>query len=451
MRELSLGVLSTLILSGSVFGATLAKELENSSLVVYNSSIGLVHEERLLDVKKDDTSIVYEGVADTIDTDSVNLRLNPSIKLNSQQFRFDKLTQTKLLDAHIGKELEVKIEQDKNSFEIIKVTLLSSSSKTALVKMQNSKIISVNIEDIIFKDIPKELITKPSLVWNIQTDKDSKSNLEIDYLIKNISWKSDYILNLTQDEATLSAWMSIDNRSGKAFNNTQLNVLAGDINLQREDVYAREMLYSKVVTAPAAVAHQSHEGYHIYSVPFKVNLANNEKTQIKFIDKPNIKIQRSYSSRVSNPLYANGQSKFDVTQYVDIEGLELALPKGVVRTYSKMGEVNILLAQTNIQHTPKNTPIKLKIGTNFDIKVTQTVLEKADDKYRYNTTLEYEVKNASDEEKTVRLEMPFNAHKDSKIKTKSSYTLEKGNLVVFKVKVPAQGSKKIRANFISKR
>jgi hypothetical protein len=449
MKLLSLGILSTLLLSTTSFGASLNKEIKNSALVIYNNSLGLVHEERSLEVKKSDTNIVYEGVANTIDTDSVNIKLADSIHLNSQQYRFDKLTPQKLLDAHIGKSINVKVLKDPKSFKTIKATLMSNSANTALVRLSNSKIISVDTKDIIFKNIPKELITKPSLVWNITADKDLKTDLELDYLINNISWKSDYILNLTKDTAHLSGWISIDNRSGKNFENTQLNVLAGDINLERDVIYQKNKNYLIAETAP--VQHQSHEGYHIYSLPFKINLANNEKTQIKFIDKSDIKIDRIYNAMLTHPLYASGQTNHDVTQYVHIKGLDVALPKGVVRTYSKLTKQNILLAQTRIAHTPKNSPIELKIGTNFDIKVKQTVIKKADDKFHLNSTLEYEVSNFSDEEKSITLQIPFNTHKDSKIKTKVPYKIQKGNLVTFTLSIPAQSSKKIHANFISKK
>ena len=451
MKRLSLAILSTFFLISGACSATLTSEVQNNALVVYNNGIGLVHEQRLLDLKKTDTSLIYEGVANTIDTDSVNLKLPSSIELNSQQFRFDKLTLEKLLDAHINKNIEVKIKNDPNSFTTIPATLLSSNVNIALVKTANSKIISVETKNIIFKDIPKELITKPSLVWNIKTKSDIKSDLEIDYLIRDISWKGDYILNLMQESAQLNGWMSIDNRSGKAFQSTKLNVLAGDINLEHQNFQKKEIAYARMVAEAPQVEHQAHEGYHIYSVPFKVDLANNEKTQIKFIDKPKLAIRRSYSARLNNPLYINGQRDFDVIQYVNLEGVDIALPKGIVRVYSKLGQQNILLAQTVLSHTPKNTPIKLKLGKNFDLKIMQTVLEKADNKFQLNTTLEYEVKNSSDEEKIVRLEIPFNSHKDSKIKTKTPYTLEKGNLVVFHLKISPQNSQKIRANFISKR
>jgi len=450
MKQLSLGILASLLLSSSSFSATLSKNIQDSSLVVYNGGIGLVHEKRSLSVNKNDTQIVYEGVANTIDTDSVNIKLTDAITLKSQQYRFDKLTLQKLLDAHIGKTIEVQIK-GKSSTKKINAILLSHSTNTALVKTANSKILSTKTKDIIFKNIPKELITKPSLVWNIQTNRTLNTDLEIDYLINKISWKSDYILNLSDNTAHLNGWISIDNRSGKSFQDTRLNVLAGDINLERTQVYRSNKVYASPMADSEQIIEQSHEGYHLYSVPTKVNLLNNEKTQIKFIDKSDIEIQRRYSAYLSNPHYVHGENKNDVTQYIDISGLDIALPKGVVRIYSKLDEQNILLAQTRLKHTPKNEPIQLKVGTNFDLKVKQTLVEKDDDKYRNNTTIQYTITNSSAEIKTVELLVPFNAHKDSKIRTTIPYTFKKGNLVAYLVKVYPQNSQTFKANYISKK
>ncbi len=143
--------------------------------------------------------------------------------------------------------------------------------------------------------------------------------MDIDYLIKNLSWKSDYILNLDGDKADLSGWITIDNRSGKAYEDTKLHVLAGDINRVQE--LRPQYRYDKAMVMQTApnVSHQAHEGYHFYSVPFKVNLANNEKTQIKFISQNAIPIKRKYQATVSNPLYLQSEQKHNVSQYIEIK------------------------------------------------------------------------------------------------------------------------------------
>ena len=447
MKKIYLGFVSTLLLFSSAHSVII-----DSSLIVYNGNVGLVHETKNISIKKSDATITYEDVASTIETDSVNVKLPDSVKLYSQQYRFDKLTLTKLLDAHIDKSVQVRILKDAKNFKIIDATLLTNNGSSSLVRVKDKTIISVNSRNIIFKTIPSELLTKPSLVWNVKASKNLNTKMEIDYLIKNITWSSDYILNLDENRADLSGWITIDNRSGKKFTNTSLYVLAGEINRATKPTYRREVMYEKAVMADSApVSQEAHEGYHFYTIPFKVNLANNEKTQIKFTDKKSLEFSRKNSANLHNPLYLRGEIKSDVTQYVKLKGLDIPLPKGVVRTYSKLRETSILLGETNIKHTPKDTDIELKLGKNFDLKVSQTILKRDDSKRYYIADVNYSVKNSSDETKTIELLVPFNRNKNSIIKTSQKYKFTKGNLVTFSIEVKANLSKSFKVHFESKK
>ncbi|WP_373035052.1 DUF4139 domain-containing protein [Sulfurimonas sp.] len=456
MKRFSLLSTSLVLLTSSLFASSLSPKPESSSLIVYNGGIGLVHEEKKLNVQRGDKQIIYKDVASTIETDSVNVVLPNSIRLFSQQYRFDKLTMSKLLDAHIGKKVKVdkvNCKTREGSLGCKKyVTLLSHTSNNSLVRDAGNEIISVLSKDIIFEAIPNSLITKPSLVWNINTKENLETKMNIDYLIRNLSWKSDYILNLNGNKADLTGWITIDNRSGKAYEDTKLYVLAGDIN--RAQRPRPEFRYEKAMAmmqdAPA-VSHQAYEGYHFYSVPFKVNLANNEKTQIKFITLNDIPITRKYYAVLSNPLYLQSERKHGVTQFIEIKKLDIPLPKGVVRTYSELNKQNILLGESSLEHTPKETPVKLTIGKNFDLKVKETIQKRSDTKNYLDATVIYTLKNTSEEKKTIELLIQFNKNSTSTIDTKKSYTFRNGNQLSFKTVLEAKKTEKFTVHFRSKR
>ena len=453
MKKLLLSGLSTILVSSSLFALTLNPSLQNNSLIVYNSNVGLVHESRDLRLKKNETQIVYKDVASSINTDSVNVSLPSGVELFSQKYRYDKLTQNKLLNAHIGKQISAKVMQDAKNFKTIKATLLSNDGNSCIVQSKNkNKIIIVESKNIIFDTIPKELITKPSLVWNVHSKKNINASMSIDYLINQISWKSDYILNLDGNSADLSGWITINNRSGKAFKNTSLHVLAGEINRAvqpRQNYRAVKTMAMRADSAPE-VAHQAHEGYHFYTIPFKANLANNEKTQIKFVRQNNLDIKRKYTVRMNNPNYFVGEVKHDVTQHINIKGLEIPLPKGVVRSYSKLEDTNILLGESGLKHTPKNTPISLTLGKNFDVKVKETLTNRDKGSWYHDNDVTYTIKNSSDEVKTIEIMVPFTNNDSDEIKSKQRYTFTKGNLVTFQIKIKAQSTKKFDVHYRSK-
>ncbi|MDF1884232.1 hypothetical protein JHD49_09790 [Sulfurimonas sp. SAG-AH-194-C21] len=450
MKKLTMALLTGLTFSSTLFSATLSNEIKNSSLVVYNSNLGLVHEERELSLHQSDTSIIYKGVASSVQTDSINVEISPDVTLYSQQYRFDSLTQSKLLQAHIGKKVEVRLLRNKNEFKLISATLLAFNGQKSIVKTLDYKIITVKNDNIIFDSIPDTLITKPSLVWNIKSKKDVKTTMKLDYLISNINFKSNYILNIDEDKASLVGWISVNNRSGKRFENTKLSLLAGDIQqkpVQIERVYKT----MRVMSNAQRVVEKSFEGYHFYAIPFNITLANNETTQIKFLQENNISIQRLYSTTLSNPLYLQGEQKSDVSQFIAFNGVSMPLPKGDIRIYSQLEGQTILLGENAISHTPKNTDIKLRTGTNFDLKVVQKTTKRESNDEWFNVDVEYSVSNNSDTNKTVEILVPFNTHTDSKVDTNETYTFTKGNLVTFSVKIKANANKKFNVNYESKK
>ncbi|SFV61726.1 hypothetical protein MNB_SM-4-47 [hydrothermal vent metagenome] len=450
MKKLTIALLTGLTFSASLWSATLSNEIKDGSLVVYNSNLGLVHEERDLNLHKSDTSIIYKGVAKSVQTDSINVDISPDVTLYSQQYRFDSLTQEKLLQAHIGKKVEVRLLRNKNEFKIITATLLAYNGGKSIVKTLDYKIITVQSDNIIFDNVPDTLITKPSLVWNIKSKKDVKTTMKLDYLISNINFKSNYILNIDKNTANLTGWISVNNRSGKRFENTKLSLLAGDIQKKYRQGQ-RRYKNMRVMNDTIEVKEKSFEGYHFYTIPFPVTIANNETTQIKFVQENNISIQRLYSVTLNNPLYLEGQIKNDVSQFVMFKGLSIPLPKGDIRIYSQLEGQTILLGENHINHTPKNNDIKLRIGTNFDLKLSQKNTKDTSTDDWFNVDVEYTLSNNSDMNKTVEVLVPFNTHQDSKIKTDETYAFTKGNLVTFSIKVESNTTKKFNVNYESKK
>ncbi len=434
--------LSTLFLLSSslLFASTLSQEPTSSSLIVYNDGVALVHEQRDLSLLKGDKEIIYSPVANTIITDSVNISLPKELTLYSGQYRYDQLSLYKLLDAHIAKTVRI----DRNEF-----ILLSYQANTALLKNKKDQIISVESKDIVFGTIPSSLLTKPSLVYNIETKKNLDTKIEIDYLIRNLSFECNYILNLDGNKANLIGWISIDNRSGKSYNNTELHLLAGDVNIiqapQRTQMYARDMAIN------TSVEHNSHEGYHFYSVPFKVNISDQEKTQIKFLSKNDINIKRLYKAEVSSPLTLYSQANHSVAQVIELPKLDTPLPRGVVRSYSPLKNKKIFLGESAISHTPKETSVELAIGNSFDLALKEEIISRSDTNEQYNATINYTLKNSSDEKKTMEVLVPFNKSSSSVIKTKEKFSYKNGNQVSFKITIDSNKEKSFSVNFISKK
>jgi len=429
------------------------KTEQENSLIVYNSNIGLVHENKQVSLSQGYQAIIYEDVARTVQTDSVNVNFPDGVKVYSQQYRFDNITLDKLLNAHIGKSVKINLAEQGKPEQFISATLLAVNHEQCIVKNAVEDIFAVDATKIVFSSIPESLITKPSLVWNIYADQASQPNITLDYLIQQINWQSNYVLNLKQDYIDLSGWITIDNHSGKAFKEVKLHVLAGDINRVNK-VTPRAMYRQAIALESDSVSHQAHEGYHFYSIPFPVTIANKEKTQIKFIDLKHIPIHRRYESQLNHPNYLQGETQHKVSQYLDILSLEYPLPAGIIRSYSKNKSTTLLLAENHIPHTPKHEKISLRLGTNFDLKVKETLLQQNDDKYYFERLVNYQVKNPTDSFKTVNLIVPYsnNIHRsEAVIETSQAYQWKNGNQLLFTVGLKAGESASFDVQYRNKK
>jgi hypothetical protein len=75
---------------------------------------------------------------------------------------------------------------------------------------------------------------KPHLLrWNVKSDFDGEATIEISYFTSGISWTADYLCVADKDEKTLSleGFVRVTNNSGEEYENAQVRLVVGTINL----------------------------------------------------------------------------------------------------------------------------------------------------------------------------------------------------------------------------
>ncbi|MEJ2501157.1 MAG: hypothetical protein P8Y65_08575 [Campylobacterales bacterium] len=441
-RWIALPVLASSLL----FSAALSQASSDTSLVIYNSGVGLVHETRSLTVDAGEQSIVYPGVATTVQTDSVNVRLPKGLTLYSQQYRFDKITLGKIIEAHIGKKVRYKTGPVWN--RTLRDGILLAADP-AVVKTDRGIESGIPAEVFLFESIPDTLIMKPSLVWNIKAEKKTRGEMTLDYLLSKIRWKSDYTQDLGKEKGNLTGWITVDNRSGKRFDAIRLKLLAGDINRAAPVRYADVMAIEKTPLA-GSVSQTAHEGYHLYSVPFKVTIADNEKTQIKFTDRPDHPLRRLYEVTMQPPFSASTERKRPVIQSVELSGFDIPLPGGIVRTYSDADGTRVLLGESRLDNTPKNEKVTLHLGTNFDLVAKNRLISRGGDSRYREATVGYVLANRSDARKGVDVIVPGVIEKTDRQTTVTSgepYTRPDGYSLRFRFMLDAGETKTWEATY----
>ena len=88
----------------------------------------------------------------------------------------------------------------------------------------------------LFPALTGDTILKPTLNWQLRTDKPGHFDAELAYITSGMSWEADYNLVAPEkgDTMDLVGWVTMTNTSGRSFENARIKLLAGDVNKIQE-------------------------------------------------------------------------------------------------------------------------------------------------------------------------------------------------------------------------
>lgn len=431
------------------------------SITVYNQNFGLVREVRELDVGTGNVSLEFRDVAANIQPETVSIKslTGPdTLSVMEQNYRYDLITPANLLEKNVGKKVRVYRYNEKlGKEEGFDAEIMSVAGGQPVLKIGNE--ITFDFPGrIAFPKMPDNLMAKPTLVWLLNSTT-AKQKVEATYLTQNLNWKSDYVLvvNDTDTAGSLTGWVTLTNRSGASYENAQLKLVAGDV--QRVNQYdGRDYDRSEVKAAEAAPRGGfSEEGffeYHLYTLQQPTDVMQNEQKQVTLLEAKNAKLAKKmifYGQQYwYRGKYGQVQSNQKVGVYLDIknskdQGLGMPLPKGIVRVYKadKSGAKQFI-GEDNIDHTPRDEKIRVKMGEAFDVVGDRKQMEwKSLGSCTSESTWEIELRNHKDQAAQVEIFEPVggdwtiveSTHKHDK---KDAFTFS------FDVKVPANGKTKVK-------
>lgn len=424
-------ILIPLLLLGAAF-PLLAQDRQGTTqedqvaleITVYNSNLGLVKDQRQVTMKNGLQELKFMDVAAQIIPTSVSIKsfleTNPFVVLE-QNYEYDLLSPRKLLDKYVGKEVKLFTKNPYSEREeMVSATLLANNENQPV--FQIGRDITFNHPGrILFPEMPKDLISKPTLIWLLNNQVTTPQKIEALYLTNGLNWKSDYVLVLNEQDtrAGLSGWVTIDNKSGAAYRNAKLKLVAGDIHrVQDEVVRAKKaMVAARAMPAPQFKEDSLFE-YHIYTLERKTTLKENQTKQISLLNVQQIPVSKEFIYRGTQYYYRNKQGEIISNQKIGVfiqltnskeNHLGMPLPKGTVRAYKRDRDGSLqLVGEDSIDHTPKDEKIKLKLGEAFDLKAERKQMhwEKiASD--TYESAYEISLRNHKEEDVVIRVVEPL--------------------------------------------
>ena len=371
------------------------KPEEGVALTIYNQNFGVVRERRKVDVPEKIGTIQFTDVASQIDGTSVHFKslTDPSATVLEQNYEYDLVSADKLLEKYIDKQIAVLTKDGSRysgkllSFDANQLVIRQDGEKSEIVMVQRGD----NVKDIQFGALPEGLITKPTLVWKLATEKVGQQLIEVAYQTAGINWQADYnaVLNPNDTKLDLNGWVTINNQSGATYKDAKLKLIAGDVRrVQPPQSFVSGLAMRKMALNEAATGgfeEKSFFEYHLYTLGRLATVAQNQTKQIELLKAGDVPVKkiflydgtpqyRFYGGLMNDASYGSEEGNKKVNVVIEVKNskdnnMGMALPKGKVRLYKRDEADGSLefIGEDQIDHTPKDETIKLHIGDAFDI------------------------------------------------------------------------------------
>ncbi|MDH7485428.1 MAG: DUF4139 domain-containing protein [Anaerolineae bacterium] len=395
-------------------------------LTVYNQDLALVKERRSLQLDEGLNEVHFSDVAARIDPTSVHFRslTDPEgTVVWEQNFEYDVVGSERLLEKYVDQDIRL-VTEDGTVYE---GTLLSGTGDIILQRADGGVTVVQRdrVQEFGFPELPEGLITRPTLVWLLETVTAGEHQAEVTYMTGGLNWSANYVVLLAQDEGSLDldGWVTLDNRSGATYRDAKLKLIAGDIHRAPQVAVAKEVMMYEVmpmaVPAPPVEEREFFE-YHLYEVQRPVTVRDKQTKQIEFVTATGVPAEKFFvydgsrglsfwgSPNVDQAYGAQtGSTKVQVMLQFKTgkDGVDAELPRGTVRVYKEdVDGTHLLVGEDSIDHTPKDEQVRLYLGDAFDIvgERTQTGFNRLGDR-ALEETYRIRVRNHKAEEVEVRV------------------------------------------------
>ena len=414
----------------------------------------------------DPTTVVFESLTDAKGTTVLE-----------QNFQFDLVSTDKLMQKYVDRPIVVDQVRGQGT-ESFSGTLLSTQGGVVLKRDDGSVQILPHNAGVRLPSLPGGLITRPTLVWDVNAQRAGAHRTRVSYQTQGMTWWADY--NVTYAEGAhanacsmdVGAWVSIVNQSGAGYNDAKLKLVAGEVHraargtLYPQSVAAKRMAANEAVAAPG-FSEKSFFEYHLYTLGRPTSLPDNSTKQLELFPTarrvPCEKVLVFYgqagaeygflpSPATDRSYGVQGNRKVDVYlqfRNSDANNMGMPLPAGRMRV-SKLDPADQTLefvGEDTIAHTPRNEKVQLQLGSAFDVVGERRQVDFRVDSSRKTMTEEIEVKVRNQKKERIEVQVKENLYRwvNWTINSKShEFRKDDARTIVFPVIIPPEGEAVVR-------
>jgi hypothetical protein len=362
------GICLALVLASIAPGVARAAESSAAArsgepdIVIYGDDLALVREPLRLSLTKGVNRVELEGVPQRIDSTSVILS-GAGLRVRRQGFHFDVWSADRVFRQFLGDSIFYRYGGRRYRGVLAGIDgddlfIERADSIRVLTMLKRSQINEV--------EFPRNLRTRPSLEWEIASDKGGAQNATLSYLTSGMEWSAEYAATLDADERGLEllGWATIVNRSGASFDRARVSLVAGEVHRAGEAPDRGPV--AEEAPAPASPATSQLFAYHEYPLSDKLRLDHLATVQVPLIGPARVEARRTYR-------YDGARDGSKVRVQVEFEnakasGLGVPLPEGRVRIYESGAQgARTLIGEDEILHTAAGEHVRLLSGIAFDL------------------------------------------------------------------------------------
>ncbi len=460
-------------------------------LTIYNQAFAVARTSIDLDLHPGLNEVTTTGVTSRLEPDSVVLR-DPAgrrvIQVLEQNYDAAIVNQDWLLQKYEGKTIDFQISTPGGpqivSGKILRAPLPAQTQYSPDGQYYggglNQPLIEVNgkmqfqLPGIpLFPAATDGLLLKPTLRWQIQSDKTEHFSAELAYITGGLDWSATYNVVVPEaadvtgnEKADFIGWVTIHNNSGTEFPQAHIKLMAGDVARIAPPsagfAVARDAVMNMAAKAAPQVTQKPFDDFHLYDLNRTVALRDGETKQVQFLDASQVSVHRNYSydGAAGLPLWYDnggvnqqrgygldsGNTKVAIVEEIknsEANHLGVPLPAGRVRLYRRDADGQMeFVGEDAIDHTPSEDTLKLATGNAFDVKGSrrQTDFHVSTQDRILDESFEIKVTNQKLQPVNVNVVEHLYRGANWTINQKSSaFTKLDSHTVQFPVQVPAKG------------
>ncbi len=428
------------------------------AVTIYNQNLALVKDRRTITLPVGENVLSFREVSAQIKPETALLS-GGDLDVLEQNFEYDLLTPQTLLQKYVGREVTVIRTHPATGEETREQARVLSANNGVVLQIGGQ--IETGIPGrLAFDHVPENLRDKPTLTMLTRSAIGKSREVELSYLTGGMGWQADYVAELNEADTSMdiNGWVTLTNQSGASYNDANLQLVAGDVNLVETEQPNRR-LQGRVMAASAEMQKGMGEEqvfeYHLYSLERPTTIRDNQTKQVSLLQAGKVHCSKELILQGGDYYYRNQYGEIDKKMKIGVfvatenskkNNLGLPLPKGVVRVYKKDSRGRLqFVGEDRIDHTPENEQLRLKLGDSFDVTANrkQTDFKKVAGfsgyNYVYESAFQIELKNGGKEEATIKVVEPIPG--DWQILEESiPHQKEAANTALWQVQVPSLGS-----------